>query len=76
MQLEAGAAGVQVAKLGEAEVMADAGIEDILVGYPIVGEREAARGSCDLAERASDLGRRSTRSRWREGVAPRRARAG
>ena len=52
MQLEAGAVGVQVAKLGEAEVMADAGIEDILVGYPIVGEQKLAR-LADLAERAT-----------------------
>ena len=52
MQLEAGAAGVQVAKLGEAEVMADAGIENILVGYPIVGERKLAR-LADLAGRVS-----------------------
>src|SRR5262245_5326095 len=43
LQLEAGATGVQVAKLGEAEVMADAGIEDILVGYPIVGGQKLAR---------------------------------
>ena len=52
MQLEAGAVGVQVAKLGEAEVMADAGIVDILVGYPIVGEHKLAR-LADLAERVS-----------------------
>ena len=52
LQLEAGAVGVQVAKLGEAEVMADAGIDDILVGYPIVGERKLAR-LADLAERAT-----------------------
>jgi D-serine deaminase-like pyridoxal phosphate-dependent protein len=52
IQLEAGAAGVQVAKLGEAEVMADAGIEDILVGYPIVGEAKLGR-LADLAERAT-----------------------
>ena len=32
LQVEAGAVGIQVAKLGEAEVMADAGIRDILVG--------------------------------------------
>jgi D-serine deaminase-like pyridoxal phosphate-dependent protein len=51
LQLEAGAVGVQVAKLGEAEVMADAGIEDILVGYPIVGERKLAR-LADHAARA------------------------
>jgi D-serine deaminase-like pyridoxal phosphate-dependent protein len=43
MQLEAGAAGIQVAKLGEAEVMVESGVEDILVGYPIVGEVKLAR---------------------------------
>jgi len=43
MQLGAGASGITVAKLGEAEVMADAGIEDLLVAYPIVGERKLAR---------------------------------
>jgi D-serine deaminase-like pyridoxal phosphate-dependent protein len=52
LQLEAGAVGVQVAKLGEAEVMADAGIEDLLVGYPIVGEAKLTR-LADLAERAA-----------------------
>jgi len=43
MQLDAGAEGVTVAKLGEAEVMADAGVEDILVAYPIVGEQKLVR---------------------------------
>lgn len=52
LQLEAGAVGIQVAKLGEAEVMADAGIENILVGYPIVGAKKLAR-LADLAERVS-----------------------
>lgn len=52
LQLDAGAVGVQVAKLGEAEVMADAGIADILVGYPIVGTQKLAR-LADLAERAT-----------------------
>jgi D-serine deaminase-like pyridoxal phosphate-dependent protein len=52
LQLEAGAAGVQVAKLGEAEVMAAAGVGDILVGYPLVGDRKLAR-LCDLAERVA-----------------------
>jgi D-serine deaminase-like pyridoxal phosphate-dependent protein len=52
LQLEAGAVGVQVAKLGEAEVMAAAGIDDILVGYPIVGERKLGR-LADLAARAA-----------------------
>jgi D-serine deaminase-like pyridoxal phosphate-dependent protein len=37
MQVERGAAGLTVAKVGEAEVMASAGFEDILVAYPIYG---------------------------------------
>ena len=43
MQVDAGAAGITVAKLGEAEVMADAGFDDLLVAYPIVGEVKLAR---------------------------------
>jgi D-serine deaminase-like pyridoxal phosphate-dependent protein len=52
LQVQAGAVGIQVAKLGEAEVMADAGIRDILVGYPVVGETKLARLG-DLAGRVS-----------------------
>jgi D-serine deaminase-like pyridoxal phosphate-dependent protein len=51
LQLEHGAAGITVAKLGEAEVMADAGIEDILIVYPLWGEKKWAR-LVDLAPRA------------------------
>ncbi|GIV00337.1 MAG: alanine racemase [Actinomycetota bacterium] len=51
MQLAAGARGITVAKLGEAEVMAEAGIDDVLVAYPIVGEAKLARLRA-LAERA------------------------
>ena len=43
LQIEAGAVGIQVAKLGEAEVFAGAGIADIFVGYPLVGARKIAR---------------------------------
>jgi len=43
MQLEAGSAGITVAKLGEAEVMVHAGIDDVLVAYPIVGETKRTR---------------------------------
>jgi D-serine deaminase-like pyridoxal phosphate-dependent protein len=43
LQIEAGAVGIQVAKLGEAEVFAAAGIADIFVGYPLVGARKIAR---------------------------------
>lgn len=41
--IDAGAVGVTCAKLGEAEVMAAAGIRDILVANQIVGERKIAR---------------------------------
>lgn len=43
MQVDAGASGITVAKLGEAEVMADAGFDDILVAYPIFGAAKLAR---------------------------------
>jgi len=43
MQLRAGAAGIVCAKLGEAEIMAEAGVDDILVCYPIVGPDKIER---------------------------------
>ncbi len=43
MQLEAGAAGITCAKLGEAEVMADAGCTDILIAYPLIGTQKMDR---------------------------------
>ncbi len=43
MQLKAGAAGIVCAKLGEAEVMAAAGIADIWVCYPVVGADKIER---------------------------------
>ena len=42
-QLEAGAKGITVAKLSEAEVMADAGIEDIFIAYPLVTDAKIRR---------------------------------
>ncbi|WP_256756895.1 alanine racemase [Cohnella sp. WQ 127256] len=42
-QMIHGAAGITVAKLGEAEVMADGGIDDILIAYPIVGKSKLER---------------------------------
>jgi D-serine deaminase-like pyridoxal phosphate-dependent protein len=42
-QLRHGASGLTVAKLGEAEVMADGGIDDILIAYPIVGRLKLER---------------------------------
>jgi len=50
-QLELGAHGVTVAKIGEADVMADAGIRDIRIAYPIVGAEKLAR-LARLMERA------------------------
>jgi D-serine deaminase-like pyridoxal phosphate-dependent protein len=43
MQLESGAVGITVAKIGEAEVMAAAGIKDILIAYPISSKRKIER---------------------------------
>ncbi len=43
MQMAAGAAGITVAKVGEAEVMADAGFRDILIHYPVVGTEKCER---------------------------------
>ena len=51
-QLESGATGITVAKIGEAEVMLDAGIDDILIAYPIVGAGKAER-LATITERAS-----------------------
>ena len=43
LQLAAGAIGITCAKLGEAEVMAQAGIRDILIANQIVGDIKIAR---------------------------------
>lgn len=42
-QLKHGAVGITVASLGEAEVMHEAGIDDILIAYPIVGDLKLER---------------------------------
>jgi D-serine deaminase-like pyridoxal phosphate-dependent protein len=52
MQLRAGAVGITCQKLGEAEVMAQAGIKDIFVPYNILGEAKLER-LVYLARRAS-----------------------
>lgn len=76
LQLAAGATGVTVAKLGEAEVMADAGITDILIAYPIIGQLKLDRleslcrrarvtimlDSVEAARAAASVGRRLGRS--------------
>ena len=43
MQLDAGAVGITCAKLGEAETLADAGITDIFVCYPLVTAMKVRR---------------------------------
>lgn len=43
MQLAAGAIGITVAKLGEAEVMAAAGVDNILISSEVVGPAKVAR---------------------------------
>ncbi len=50
-QVELGAVGITCQKLGEAEVMADAGLDDILVSYPLIGPAKALRLAA-LARRA------------------------
>lgn len=43
MQLEAGAKGITCQKLGEAEVMAEGGADDIFISYNLLGEEKMAR---------------------------------
>jgi D-serine deaminase-like pyridoxal phosphate-dependent protein len=51
LQRAAGAWGLSVAKVGEAEVFADAGFDDLFVAYPVVGE-DKGRRLLALAERS------------------------
>ena len=51
-QIAHGARGITVAKIGEAEVMLDAGLTDILIAYPIVGRGKAEK-LAELATRAN-----------------------
>jgi D-serine deaminase-like pyridoxal phosphate-dependent protein len=50
-QIRAGAVGITCQKLGEAAVMVAAGIEDVLVSYPLLGEAklERLRGLAEVA---------------------------
>lgn len=43
MQVEAGARGITCQKLGEAEVMAEAGLDDILISYNLIGAEKMMR---------------------------------
>ncbi|MDQ2690870.1 MAG: D-TA family PLP-dependent enzyme [Chloroflexota bacterium] len=51
MQMDAGAVGITCQKISEAEVMADAGFEDIFIPYNILGESKLRR-LMELASRA------------------------
>lgn len=75
-QVELGATGITVAKLAEAEVMADAGIDDIFVAHPIVVTHKIKRAlqldkrvrltvgvdSLDGAKRLSEAATRSNQT--------------
>jgi D-serine deaminase-like pyridoxal phosphate-dependent protein len=50
-QVELGARGITCQKLGEAEVMVDAGLDDILISYPLIGSAKALH-LAELARRA------------------------
>jgi D-serine deaminase-like pyridoxal phosphate-dependent protein len=49
MQVSAGAKGITCQKLGEAEVMAEAGLDDILISYNLLGEEKMNRLGALLA---------------------------
>jgi D-serine deaminase-like pyridoxal phosphate-dependent protein len=51
MQVEAGAVGLTCAKLGEAEIMASAGLDDLMIAFPIWGA-DKVRRLIELADRA------------------------
>src|SRR5262245_1733779 len=50
LQVEAGAIGVSCATLGEADAMASAGVEGLLVTSPVIGSIRLARLSTMLAQ--------------------------
>jgi D-serine deaminase-like pyridoxal phosphate-dependent protein len=52
LQITNGAHGITVAKIGEAAVMLEAGITDILIAYPVIGTGKAEK-IADLAARAN-----------------------
>ncbi|WP_315767063.1 MULTISPECIES: D-TA family PLP-dependent enzyme [unclassified Bradyrhizobium] len=43
LQIAAGAQGITCQKIGEAEIMADAGIDNILISYNLIGEEKMGR---------------------------------
>jgi D-serine deaminase-like pyridoxal phosphate-dependent protein len=67
-QVAAGAVGLNCQKIGEAEVMADAGFEDILITYNILGEAKLTRLRT-LADRIERLTVAADSSQTVEGLA-------
>jgi D-serine deaminase-like pyridoxal phosphate-dependent protein len=55
LQRDAGAAGITCQKLGEAEVFADAGFDDILISYNVFGEEKERRMAALMRRSAVDL---------------------
>jgi D-serine deaminase-like pyridoxal phosphate-dependent protein len=55
IQRAAGAKGITCQKLGEAEIFADAGFEDILISYNVFGEQKEARMAALLKRSSVDL---------------------
>ena len=54
LQQQLGARGITSCKVSESEVMADAGLRDIFIAYPLVGA-EKLRRACALAQRVDRL---------------------
>ena len=54
MQIDAGAKGIAVAKISEAEVFAECGFDDIQIAYLIIGENKVAR-LYDLAQKVKRI---------------------
>jgi D-serine deaminase-like pyridoxal phosphate-dependent protein len=50
LQIECGAVGICCAKISEAEVMADGGIKDIFIAYPVIGDFRIKKAA-ELAKR-------------------------
>jgi len=75
LQLRRGASGITVAKLGEAGVMADNGVNDILIVYPLLGKKKldclvrlAERVKCAVAIDSLEVAQGISRAALNAGV--------
>ena len=75
LQLRRGASGITVAKLGEAGVMADNGVNDILIVYPLLGKKKldclvrlAERVRCAVAIDSLEVAQGISRAALNAGV--------